>query len=805
MIQKEAYSYRGIIGQVGIRNRTERKREETSGENIIIELLFTFCCILIGRTVVFGEVAPFGVSLYAVMLRRKRAGGITAFFAVVAGMLSIGIGGYTFKYVAAMVMTFVIFNILDKGQRYYGIFSTSLVTTGALAISNLVYGSIQTGGMLVYDYMFMVFESVVGFVMVYVFQYALGVIGEKTKRRILSNEEMISISIFMALLIAGLWDINVFELSIKNILSVLLVLIFSYIGGPGVGASMGIMVGLVLSLASVPDPVLIACFGICGLIAGTFRDLGRFYTGCAFILANALMVFYINKSTSVILSFREIGVSTLILIILPKESLKYLRQFLDYTLMRFKEQNYYIKRMQELMVGRLMEFSKVFKQLAAAFDDISYQKRIGSQEDISRLLDLLAQKVCQNCGLYESCWKRDFYKTYSIMFELLSAVESRGSFTKEDVPPDLVRKCIHIHQVIEVVNQIYELYQSNLKWQEQINECRQLVGQQLKGVSTVVEQLANEMNIDMSFKKDLEDAVQLELDKAGIRSKEVLVVEKANGNIEVNIRKRPCRGQRECTRKIEKIVSAVLGKAMTADVSSCIAAGKNECVVQLKEAQRFQVITGVARKAHQITDVCGDSYSFNALPDGKYMLALSDGMGTGSRAAEESSAVISMLENLMEAGFDMDITMRTINSILLVRSHEEMFATADLCVIDLVSGSADVVKIGAVSTFIKRRDHVEVIKASTLPIGILDSVQLETVRINLFDEDMIIMVTDGIIDGIKRWDHDDQWLATVIAEVDTRNPQEMAEYIIDRVLMEGEGEPIDDMTVMVSRIWKPAV
>ena len=297
----------------------------------------------------------------------------------------------------------------------------------------------------------------------------------------------------------------------------------------------------------------------------------------------------------------------------------------------------------------------------------------------------------------------------------------------------------------------------------------------------------------------------MELDKAGIRSKEVLVIEKGNGSIEVNIRKRSCKGQRECTRKIEKIVSQVLGKGMTANVCSCMAAGKNECILQLKEAQQFQIITGVARKARQDTDICGDSYSFNALPDRKYMLALSDGMGTGKRAAEESSAVISMLENLMEAGFGMDITMRTINSILLVRSRDEMFATADLCVVDLVSGIADVVKIGAVSTYIKRRDHVEVIKASTLPIGILDNVQLETVRINLYDEDMIIMVTDGITDGIKRWNYGDQWLANIIADMDTRNPQEMADYIIDMILEENEGEPLDDMTVMVSRVWRPAV
>lgn len=803
-MQKEAFSYRGIVGQAQARSRIVRKKEQVEKDNIIVELILAFCCLIIGRTTILGQVSPFGISLYAVMLQRKRAR-LSAFIAIAAGMLSIGKEGVTFKYIGAMIAVLIMLKAVENIKGYYGIFTAALSASGALIISNLVYGSLRPGGMLIYDYILMGLEGTLGFVMVYVFQHVMAVVLEKTRRRILSNEEMISISIFVALLISGLWDIKIFGFSTRNILSILFVLIFSYIGGPGIGASMGIMVGLVLSLSSKQEPMLMAIFGVCGLVAGTFRELGRIFTGCAFILTNALMVFYVNKSTSVILSFHEIAISTIILTLLPMKSLKYIGQFLDYTLMRYKEQNYYIKRMQELIVGRLTEFSKVFQQLAVAFDSISNKNKFKGQEDISNLIDLVAQRVCKSCSLYENCWNRDFYKTYSIMFELLSTAEAKGGFTKKDIPPDLARKCVHMNKVTEAISQIYALYSSQLKWREQIDECRQLVAHQLQGVSNVVRQLATEMNIDMSFKKDLEEAVQIELDKAGIRCREVLVVEKANGNVEVNIRKRPCRGRRECTRHIEKIVSQVLGRAMTANISSCMAVGKDECMLQLKEALRFQVVTGISTRPRQATDLCGDSYSFNALPDGKYMLALSDGMGTGSRAAQESSAVISMLENLMEAGFDMDITMRTINSILLVRSHEEMFATADLCVLDLVTGCADIVKIGAASTFIKRRDHVEIIKASSLPIGILDSVQLETVRINLFDDDMIIMVTDGIIDGVRKWGHDDKWLVNVISEIDTKNPQEMADYIMDMVLEENGGEPLDDMTVMVSRIWKPVV
>ena len=126
------------------------------------------------------------------------------------------------------------------------------------------------------------------------------------------------------------------------------------------------------------------------------------------------------------------------------------------------------------------------------------------------------------------------------------------------------------------------------------------------------------------------------------------------------------------------------------------------------------------------------------------MLALSDGMGFGARAAEESSAVISLMENFMEAGFDQNITIKTINSILMLRSRDEMFATADLCVIDLVGGQAEFIKIGGVPSFIRRDRQVDIIRQPAQPKGILEEVQMENITVPVQDEDMIVMVTDGI-------------------------------------------------------------
>ena len=795
MFEKSAYIQQRILP--GIKN--EKAFPKVRGADLVEAAFVMLFCFVIGRAVIFKEIAPFGVALFAVLVHKKKYTSLS-FISIAVGLLSCQMGGAALKYIGSMGLLFVYSQAYRGRSAERSSFSTALGAFLSLGLCNLIY--CYGRGFLTYDFILAVLESIVGFMMVYVFKHVVGVLFEQKKRRILSSEEIICMSISFALLIVGFWDITILGFSAKNILSVAFTLTFAYIGGAGVGASIGLTLGFILSLSSGPDPILIGSLGICGLISGTFKELGRLGSGVAFVLANALIVFYINRSTYVVLPFHDIVASVFLLLLMPQKLIDFFRQFIDYTFMRGIEQNYYAKRMKELTRGRLNEFARVFRSLSRSFERISEQKNITGQEELSRIFDLIADQVCTGCALYRTCWNRDFYNTYSCMFEMLTTVESQGKIERDSVPQEWSKRCIRLNEVIDVMNHIYSIYRSNMIWQKKINECRQLVAQQLDGVSQVVTQLAAELDIDMRFKRDLETAIQVELDKMGIRIGEVLVIEKANGKFEVNVKKKSCCGKRECTRVIEKVVSQIMGRPMTNKVKEC-AGGKGECTLQLEEAMAFQVVTGIARKPKLYKEVSGDSYSFTPLQDGKYMLAISDGMGSGKRAAEESGVVISLLENFLEAGFDLSLTMNTINSILMLRSSEEIYATVDLCVMDLISAGADFIKIGSVSSFIKHPDNtVEIIKASTLPIGILDNLQIETLHASLEEEDMIVMVTDGILDYVKGEEAPETALQSIIADIDTKNPQEMAERILEKILEQNDHEAKDDMTVMVSRIWK---
>ncbi|HBM79473.1 MAG TPA: stage II sporulation protein E, partial [Clostridiaceae bacterium] len=155
----------------------------------------------------------------------------------------------------------------------------------------------------------------------------------------------------------------------------------------------------------------------------------------------------------------------------------------------------------------------------------------------------------------------------------------------------------------------------------------------------------------------------------------------------------------------------------------------------------------------------------------------------------------------LEAGFDKSTALKAINSAMVLRSQDDEYATIDLAVADLYTGDIEFIKIGAVSTFIKRENGtIETINSTTLPIGILNDVDLEIKKERLSDGDFVIMMTDGVLDvGGKV---DTEWVIGILEEIKSKNPQEIANMIIEKAKERNKGGIPDDMTVMVSKIWQ---
>ncbi len=212
--------------------------------------------------------------------------------------------------------------------------------------------------------------------------------------------------------------------------------------------------------------------------------------------------------------------------------------------------------------------------------------------------------------------------------------------------------------------------------------------------------------------------------------------------------------------------------------------------------EKYKIRVGVSGYAKE-RSVSGDSYICADLKEGEYMIALSDGMGKGESASRESALTITSLYNLMKAGFDVELALKTINSLLLFKSTEEIFSTVDLGLFNKISGKMKFFKIGAAATFIKRNGKVETIKVSALPMGIVDSIRINHIEIQARKGDEIIIVSDGITEA-DRNDGQMDWIRETIENIRSRDPQTMSDLIINKAVERYGLKEKDDMTVITA-------
>lgn len=340
----------------------------------------------------------------------------------------------------------------------------------------------------------------------------------------------------------------------------------------------------------------------------------------------------------------------------------------------------------------------------------------------------------------------------------------------------------------------------NAAWNARMDEQRVAVATQLTEISEIME---GAMRRAYDTKEDfvLERKLKVQLRKKGILLKKVYVYDNEEKRKEVYLTIRTRKKRPISNKEAAEVLSGVLDIAMMPS-REARAFVRNEytntCFV---ERTNFEVVYGVERSVGDYQQISGDSFSFLHKEEGQFVASLSDGMGTGLNAYQESEKVVDLLEQFLEAGFSKETAVKMINSALVLRDHGKSFSTIDISSIDLYSGVCEFLKIGAATSFIRRGNWVETITSTSLPAGIFQQTDFEKTCRKLYDGDMLIMVTDGVLDVLPT-EHQESMMKDIILEHQTNNPKELADYILSRVHQYKNGRFCDDMTVLVVGLWK---
>lgn len=767
------------------RKESNEKLQKDNVKFIVNSLIFALIGFVIGRAQIMDSLLPFGAAYFASLIMQKRKYFLSG-IGVYLGVLSLpGVNSTKYLIVLASIL---LFEYLLK-VKSKNIFKVALITFLSLLAVDIIYS--KAYGFLLFDVMTSIYESVIAMLMVFIFNQAISLLGS-SNRKVISNEEIISLCILLSIFILGLNNIKVWRFNLNSSFGILTILMSSYIGGVGTGASVGTTIGLIGSLSLTNTPISVGLYGFTGLLSGSMKKLGRLGIAIGFFTAAAIMTFYVNAFSNMIVSPYDFALASVLFLSVPKKSMDKLLSIVKGD--KSSAQRNYSVKLKEVVTDKLKEYAEVFDELGKSFKKAN--EKILDHKDVSYLFEEIANKTCTDCAMYKMCWDKDFYFTYKSMFDLVESLEGTGNVENNK----LYKKCIRFPELLNCTKQNLMLYKINMQWRERLKDAKNIVSNQLKGISSVISNMADDISMDITFKDDLEQYLLVELDKRGIPVDDAIVYDAGEGNVVIKIYKKACYAAKECEKKVIPAVSEIMGEKYERKNTLCSINNKGRCSLTLTRAESYQVSTGISKISKSTNKISGDTYSFMELEGGKYMAALSDGMGFGYRAASESSTTISLLERFIEAGFDKGLVVQTINSILALRSAEEMFSTVDISFIDLFTGDAEFIKIGASATFIKSGKDIDVIESSSLPIGILEDVDADIHDRKLKDGDFVILTTDGVLDCFDG--NKEESMSRFLRNLDIKDPQDMAEAIMKKCLELCENTPKDDMTVLVVKVWK---
>lgn len=451
-------------------------------------------------------------------------------------------------------------------------------------------------------------------------------------------------------------------------------------------------------------------------------------------------------------------------------------------------------------VIQIDKFVNSLDKLSKAFLDLEERNSFFSEKQVKRMCERVCEKICHDCGNRDVCLGRERAHTYEMIWSVFQAVENWGTELNVEVKRKIQKNCGQAPRFLRTAVEIYKEEKQNLLWNQKMAQNREGCVIQLDSFAQMIQHATRELDASIFADEHLEKKIRSRFAKMGLKILTTVFLVTEEGRYEIHVTTKAQKGQCITTKELAQVISECCGRNMILGKEERTVLSTEYCTITCVEGPLYHTIQGVAKIGKGCMKISGDSFSMIDLPGGKQGVILSDGMGAGEMAYRESMMVVELLEELLNAGFPKETALQMLNTALVMGREEVRFSTIDMSVFDLYSGKCEFLKAGASMTFIKRADKVECIKSTSLPIGVVSKLEIDTEESKLEDGDVVIMVTDGVMDALPVGEQ--EFLMKMIIEgTQKNNPREIAQHILEQV-MECSGEtPLDDMTVLAVGIW----
>ncbi len=406
----------------------------------------------------------------------------------------------------------------------------------------------------------------------------------------------------------------------------------------------------------------------------------------------------------------------------------------------------------------------------------------------------LKERICGRCGHYDVCFATG--SEMAVTMESLFTQAQNGQVLDPALEEKIEQQCERAELLIREALGIFERTELNMSWYRRLCEHREMIAGQMDAMAYFMEDAMEQEELCDEKERLHMAKIRFQLREAGLRVWELHFYRRKNGTcrIVMELAARPgiCITSKEVLVMLESCVSEPL-----------VMAEENRNIVG-RDRARYVFVTrpkiactyGVSKMLQQKQTISGDSFGTKRLENGTFVMALSDGMGSGTRAHEESDTVVNLFLQFMEAGFLADMALRLMNAAMIFGADAERFSTLDACIIDEYTGIVDFYKVGAHVSFVRHKRRTEVIEASSLPMGASSSLDTLPSRSYLEPGDYLVLVTDGVLEYLQVEDAVEM-LRELIQELTDTDAVTFARKIMERVLLFTGGTIADDMTVLV--------
>lgn len=582
------------------------------------------------------------------------------------------------------------------------------------------------------------------------------------------------------------------KLSIVNlgwVFASIILLFGTYILSFGTNLTISAVIGIAFAI-STSSSEYISLLIVMALMSVAFKCNFKYLSGISLFVGYLIYILIFNAGI-VLGDMLSIGIGVFFFYVFPLKIV--IRKFSIFNIKNKVLVANIIDRTKKQIVSRVTELAKVFSQMDNIYRGM-VKGNLNDKDAIELIKSELVKSKCCSCINYNNCYRTNGNFMESAVDTIVNIGYEKGKVSLVDIPQYLTTNCIGINDLLSVLNNMLLTYKDYEKSISNLDTSRVLIADQLSGISGLLNALSKDVDIALKFDEGIENYIIEELSYKKIVCYECAIYQK---DIKTKFITLIVKTDTIDKQIIEKVIKKKLGinmKVQSIEPSEIA----NASDIELITTPNYDIAFGSSSINKTGKRVSGDNRTVVKIADGKYMVSICDGMGSGNKARDISSLTISLIENFYLAGFDNEIILSSINKLLSL-SEQENFSTIDLCVIDGRSNIYDFVKLGATNGYLKRQSgKCEIIESSGLPVGVLESIKPHITKKTIQPLDMLVLVSDGVTDSFNgKLD-----LSMFIQNCDIINPQTLSEEILKKSLELNGGIAIDDMTVVCVRVFE---